>query len=279
MIIRFYGTRGSVPVSGKEFLKYGGDTTCIEIRSDKDDVIVIDAGSGIRRLGNKLLKEKKREINLIFTHPHWDHIQGFPFFKPIYNAETEIHIYGCGTAQKSIRHILSDSMKTPYFPINLAQTKATLDIHKSCDKVLTIGSITITPILLNHPGNGQGYKFEENGKVFVFLTDNELGYCHSDSNETNKYQSFVQEADLLIHDAEFTEKEYASNKGWGHSLFTDALELAINANVTSFGLFHHNQDHDDDCIDGMVSECRQILNSKHIHMNCFAAAMGQEIVL
>ena len=277
MIITIYGTRGSIPVSGKEYLKYGGDTTCIEIRTDNDQVIIIDAGTGIRKLGYKLLQEKKFDINLLITHFHWDHIQGFPYFKPIFNQKNRINIYSCDSEHKSAEEILSDSMKQPYFPVPFDQVEASIKTHHFADRTISIGDVKITPISLNHLGKGQGYKFEENGKVFVFITDNELGYSHSEEYDYEKYRKFIENADLFIHDAEFTEKEYSNTKGWGHSLYTDALKLAMDGNVKSFGLFHHNQDRDDKSIDLMVADCELILKKNNSNISCFAVYCGQEI--
>jgi phosphoribosyl 1,2-cyclic phosphodiesterase len=279
MKIHCWGSRGSVPVSGPEYLKYGGDTTCMEIVSKDGDTIIIDAGTGIRKLGNKLFKEKQNDINIIFTHAHWDHLSGFPFFKPIYSRETSLSLYGCPFAQVSIRDLLSNSMSPPHFPVNLDDLKADIVYKGACAGAFDIGTIHVTPILLSHPNQGIGYKFVEDGKSFVFLTDNELTYKHPGGLDYQEYADFSVDADLLIHDSEYTQEEYRITKGWGHSVYKDALKLAIDAHVKQFGLFHHNQDRTDTALDGIIEECNIIINGNHATLDCFAVSAGAEIIL
>jgi len=226
MIIKCHGARGSIPVSGPEYIKYGGDTTCLEIRTQNDEVIIVDAGSGIRRLGNQLIDEGKYHYHLIFTHSHLDHILGFPFFKPIYHPKATVHLMGCPTTQGNIQKLLSKAMSAPLFPIQFDALQAKIDYDVECRFDFQIDSIDILPINLNHPNGGMGYKFVENGKSFVFLTDNELGSRHRNGRTFEEYAAFSKDADLLIHDSEYTEDEYLLTKGWGHSTYLDALELA-----------------------------------------------------
>jgi phosphoribosyl 1,2-cyclic phosphodiesterase len=277
MKVRVWGARGSIPVSGMEYLKYGGDTTCLEIRTKDDEIVIVDAGSGIRRLGNSLLSERRYKYNLIFTHAHWDHLMGFPFFKPVYFSETQIDLFGCPFAQNSIREFLKESMSPPHFPVKLSDLKATLAYHGTCTREFNIGSLHVIPILLSHPNQGIGYKFIEDGKVFVFLTDNELSYKHPGGLEFEDYTNFSLDADLLIHDSEFTETEYSRTKGWGHSQFQDALQLALDARVKRFGMFHHNQERDDAAIDEIVHRCEDILVEQNAALECFAVSQGMEI--
>ena len=279
MRITCWGARGSIPVSGKEYVKYGGDTTCIEVRSKDDDVIIIDAGTGMRKLGNKLLASDKRTCSVLFTHAHWDHLMGFPFFKPIYMKGTRISMYGCPYAQASIKDILAKSMVAPYFPVEFGQLQAEITSHGVCEESFSIGPVRVTPIQLNHPNQGQGYKFTEDGKSFVFITDNELSLRHTGGGEYQDYVRFADGADLLIHDSEYTEAQYKMTKGWGHSVYTDALRLALDAGVGQFGLFHHNQERSDAELDQMVEDCRGIVLKEHKQVRCFAAQAGMEIVL
>jgi len=277
MKVRIWGARGSIPVSGKEYLKYGGDTTCVEIRTNNDEIIIVDAGSGIRQLGNTLLAEQRDKFNLIFTHAHWDHLMGFPFFKPIYFSNTQMDLFGCPFAQASIQEFLKESMSPPHFPVNLSDLKATIRYHGTCTGAFTIASVHIIPILLSHPNQGIGYKFIEDGKTFVFLTDNELAFKHPGGLEFQEYIQFSLDADLLLHDSEFTEKEYARTKGWGHSLYQDALRLASDARVKRFGMIHHNQERFDGAIDDIVHHCQDILGNQRDKLDCFAVYQGMEI--
>jgi len=279
MKITCWGARGSIPVSGKEYVRYGGDTTCIEVRSSNNDVIIIDAGTGLRKLGNKLLASNERNVSILFTHAHWDHLMGFPFFKPIYMKGTKISMYGCTYAQSSIKEVLSRSMAAPYFPVDFGMLQAEVSSHGICEETFDIGPIHITPIQLSHPNQGMGYCLTENNKSFVFLTDNELTMQHKGGCGYLDYLRFCADADLLIHDAEYTEAQYAMTKGWGHTVYTDALRLAMEANVKQFGLFHHNQERTDADLDAMVEDCRRIAREKSSQVACFAAQAGMEIEL
>jgi phosphoribosyl 1,2-cyclic phosphodiesterase len=277
MKIRIWGARGSIPVSGLEYNKYGGDTTCVEIRTKDDEIIIIDAGSGIRRLGNSLMAQERHRYNLIFTHAHWDHLMGFPFFKPVYFDKTQIDMFGCPFAQNSIREFLKESMSPPHFPVKLSDLKATLSYNGTCTGIFNIGSVQVVPILLSHPNQGIGYKFIEDGKSFVFLTDNELSFKHPGGLEFQEYAKFSSGADLLIHDAEFTEKDYTRTKGWGHSLYLDGLRLASEAGVRRFGMFHHNQERDDAAVDEIVHRCQDLLSEQKTVLDCFAVHQGMEL--
>jgi phosphoribosyl 1,2-cyclic phosphodiesterase len=279
MKIRCWGARGSIPVSGGDYVTYGGDTTCIEIRTREDEVIIVDAGSGIRRLGNLLIQEKKDRIAMVFTHAHWDHILGFPFFKPIYRRGTAIQMYGCPLAQESIQGMISRTMEAPYFPVNFQDLQADISYHEACESSFSIQSLTVTPIALSHPNQGYGYKFTENGRSFVFLTDNELGHQHPGGLHFQDYLEFSRGADFLVHDAEYTEEEYRETRTWGHSLFTEALRLALEAKVKTFGVFHHNQERTDSALEGMVQQCRRIIGEQGAEMECFALSQETEFQL
>ncbi|TAN46067.1 MAG: MBL fold metallo-hydrolase [Nitrospirae bacterium] len=281
MLIRCWGARGSIPVSGSEYVKYGGDTPCIEIRTKNDEIIIIDAGSGIRKLGNRLLKEGRFDFTMIFTHSHWDHIIGFPFFKPIYLKKTNVQIFGCPASQGSLEKLLGDIMSPPHFPVSFNEIKAnlTFENNDSCRTSYQIDSVRITPIALSHPNRGLGFKFEEDGKTFVFLTDNELAFKHPGGLDYDDYMNFSKGADLLIHDSEYTESEYKIMKTWGHSLYTDALRLAIEAEVKTFGLYHHNQDHTDEIMDSMVADCNSTAASQGSALSCLAVSQDMEFKL
>ena len=279
MIIRCWGARGSIPVSGRKYLRYGGNTTCLEIRNNRNDILLVDAGSGIREAGNSFLDNGHHDFILLLTHAHWDHIMGFPFFKPLYLRKTKIDVWGCAFAQDSIREMLARVMSAPYFPINFDAIHADVTYADICMEAYELGGMTITPVALNHPNQGNGYQFSENGKRFVFLTDNELGFRHEGSLSYENYVAFCQNADLLIHDAEYWNEEYSKRIGWGHSTIEQAVKLALDAGVKQLGLFHHNQDRFDTAVDEMVAACRQIIAEKHSPLQCFAVAQGMELSL
>jgi ribonuclease BN (tRNA processing enzyme) len=279
VIIRCWGARGSIPVSGRQYLKYGGDTPCIEIRTKNDDIIIVDAGSGIRRLGHRLMEEKKHVFTMFFTHGHWDHIMGFPFFRPIYFKNTKIAMFGCPFTQHSVKNIISVIMAAPNFPVNFEDAKANITYHETCGLEYVMNSMTITPIPLSHPNQGVGYKFSEDGKSFVFLTDNELGHKHPGGMDFDDYREFSANADLLIHDAEYDNSEYKKKKTWGHSTYRDALQLAQEAGVKRFGLYHHNQERSDQQVDAFVRDCKKIIRQDRSDMQCFAVRQDMEIEL
>jgi phosphoribosyl 1,2-cyclic phosphodiesterase len=279
MRITCWGARGSIPVSGKEYTKYGGDTTCIEIRSRDNDVIIIDAGTGIRKLGNKLIATGESTLNILFTHAHWDHLMGFPFFKPIYSKKTTIRLYGCAYTQQSIEKVLSRSMAAPYFPVDFSQLQSAIAPHTVCEEPFTIGPVLVTPMQLSHPNQGLGYRFTEDGKSFVFLTDNELTLRHSGGGEYQDYVRFARGADIVMHDAEYTPEQYAITRGWGHTIYTDALRLAMEAGAKQFGLIHHNQDRTDIELDRIVDDCRGIVQKEGPSLQCYGVEAGMEISL
>jgi len=270
MRIRCWGSRGSIPVSGKEYTKYGGDTACIEIRTKDDKIIIVDAGTGIRRLGNHLISEDRQSCHIIFTHAHWDHLMGFPFFKPIYLKKTKIEMQGCPFAQKFVETMLNKVMSPPNFPVRYTEIKANIIHNPVCPEHIEIGTVTVIPIRLSHPNQGNGYKFIEDNKTFVFITDNELDFIHPGGLSFDAYKEFSTGADLLIHDAEYTEEEYRHVKTWGHSTYKTALELAFEAGVRQLGLFHLNQDRTDKDVDQIVNDCQKIINARGSNLKCLA---------
>jgi phosphoribosyl 1,2-cyclic phosphodiesterase len=279
MLIRCWGARGAIPVSGQEYLKYGGDTTCIEIRTKGDEIIIVDAGSGIRRLGNRLHSENRHEYHMIFTHAHWDHLIGFPFFKPLHSRKTLIKMTGCPFAQVSIKEMISRVMRPPNFPVKYSDLRAQIDYGDTCDTSFTIGSVTVDPIPLSHPNFGNGYKFTEDGKTFVFITDNELTFKHPGGLDYEDYLRFSANSDLLVHDAEYSDKDYKIKKEWGHTAYKDALKLAMEANAKKFVLFHHNKERTDKDLDLIVSDCQNIIEENGSSMACIAATQEMEIEL
>lgn len=276
MIIRCWGSRGSIPVSGKKYLRYGGNTTCLEIRTNDDKILIVDAGSGIREAGNSLLAEAYRDFTLLLTHAHWDHITGFPFFKPLYSSRNILNIWGCPFAQTSIKEILSRMMVAPNFPVKFDHIRAKILFEENCYDAYKLGSLAITPIALSHPNRGTGYKFEENGQRFVFLTDNELSFKHEGGLDYQDYVEFARGADLLFHDAEYKEEEYKRTRGWGHSCYKDVVHLALDAGVKKLGLFHHNQERIDSEVDAIVSDCRKIIKKNGRKLECFAVGQSME---
>lgn len=270
MYIKCWGSRGSVPVSGKEYLKYGGDTTCLEIRTADGHIVIVDAGTGIRRLGRQLINEelKRKSCSILFTHWHWDHLIGFPFFLPIYRKDWNITIHDCPGEGGPAEKILSSLMCAPNFPVDFSELTSDLIFRKGCPEQFDIGAMKVTSIPLSHPNGGRGYRFEEGGKSFVFLTDNELDHDHEGRRTFENYRDFSMGADLLIHDAEYTPEEYDDYRGWGHSSYGDTVELALSAGVKKLGLFHTNADRTDARMDEIVKDCEAIIRRRGSVLSC-----------
>ena len=279
MKIKFWGARGSIPVSGRQYIKYGGSTTCVEVRSKKNELIIVDAGSGIRLLGKELLKNKQLNFNMLFTHSHWDHVLGFPFFAPIYNKKTHIRIMGCSFSSDPVREIIAKTMQPPGFPVKFEEISARFEFASLCAGGCDIAGLQVLPIELSHPNNGLGYKFSEGGRTFTFLTDNELGFVHPGGKKPEEYAEFARGSDLLVHDADYLPEEYPRRRTWGHSTWEQALELALRAGVRSLGLFHHNQDRFDAAVDRVVAECTRRARKAGSKLKCFAVREGQEVKL
>lgn len=188
-------------------------------------------------------------------------------------------MYGCGYTQQSIEKVLSKSMIAPYFPVDFSQIQAAIIPRTVCEEPFTIGPVQVTPIQLSHPNQGIGYKLTEDNKTFVFLTDNELSLRHNGGGDYGDYLAFSRGADLLIHDSEYTAEQYKITKGWGHSVYTDALRLAMEAGAGQFGLFHHNQERSDADQDRIVEDCRSIAARENVKLACYGMEAGMEITL
>ncbi len=256
MKLTFYGTRGSIPVCGAKFQKYGGNTTCVAIEFANGLLGIIDAGSGIRELGKDIAAGKygkQQNILMAFTHFHWDHIQGFPFFLPAYDEQQIITIgtMGSGRSQDELREIFETQMQESYFPVPLSRMGATLSFMQSAGTRATFGSIIVDAYPLQHPGGAMAYKFTEGDRSFVFASDVEHG-------ETVDAQlvDFVRGSQLLIHDGQYTPEEMESHRGWGHSSWKHATEVASAAGLSRVLITHHDPDHDDECL----AEIETLLN-------------------
>lgn len=242
--LRFWGVRGSTPTPQIENLNIGGNTPCVEIRTADNECVIFDAGSGIRALGQSLLQEaegKPIKTNIFLTHFHWDHIQGIPFFGPLYGPQNHITFLS-GSTGKPLQETLEGQMSKPYFPIDFGQVAAKRDFHQLAERsVIKIGSLNICPFPLNHPQGASGYRIECNGVVIVYATDFEHGVKEYDDTLCE----YAQNADILICDTQYTPAEYETHKGWGHSTWENAVLLAKDACAEHLMLFHHDPTHDD----------------------------------
>jgi len=259
MKVKFYGTRGSIPVCGRAFQTFGGNTSCLTISIPDQNVLsIIDAGTGIRTLGKELLASDQalpKEITLGFSHFHWDHIQGFPFFKPAYNPDVLINILvmANGWGMKDLKSIMIDQMGGAFFPIGLEEMGAHFNFLTLGKKVIQHSSqMSVIARVHNHPGGAASFRIERKGKVVVIVTDIE----HGDTLDKETIK-LAEGADLLIHEAQYTKDELATRKGWGHSSYEQAIEVAKAAGVKQLIMTHHDPEHDDDFLLQMERECQQ----------------------
>jgi phosphoribosyl 1,2-cyclic phosphodiesterase len=271
MKVKFYGVRGSIPVSGKEFQRYGGNTTCLCITRERSNrVIILDAGTGIRNLGKELIAQglKMEAINISFTHFHWDHIQGFPFFAPAYdrNQKIIIHVMGEERKFKDIKEIFSRQMQKEYFPVELDAMGAQFEFLSYGDEETFYGGKVIAvPQHHKFAGGSYGLRIEDESGVLVICTDVE----HINGIDKNIVE-LARNADLSIHDGQYTDEEYKKFRGWGHSTWRQGVEVAIRAKVKRLILTHHDPDHDDDFLDSMEEECKKTFPA------CLIAKEGME---
>ena len=273
MYIRFWGARGSISTPGKETVKYGGNTSCIEIRCGKE-IFILDAGSGIRELGNKIISEKHRHINILFSHFHWDHIQGFPFFAPVFNSKYSINLIGESKMNFTLEQLFTAQLMFPYFPLSLSELDAKISFNEVTKKdSIKKSNVTINLARLNHPGGCIGYRIEYGGKSFVYATDTEHFSCIDKS-----LLKLSLNADVLVYDCNYTDDEYSGKigpprTGWGHSTWTHGVKVAKAAKVKKFILYHHDPAHDDKFVDKLENDARKEFKES------YAAYEGMELNL
>lgn len=279
MIVRCWGSRGSIAVSGRQYVTYGGDTTCLQITARTGETVIVDAGTGIRRLGNFLLEKKISRYYLLLTHCHWDHLLGFSFFRPLLYSRNQLIVQNRTFGKMTSKDILERMMSSPFFPIRLSELRADIQFDSGLNDRFNIGSLQIDTIPTSHSAGSLGYRFRENGRTFVFLTDNELGFDHPQSRGFDAYRQFSRNADILFHDAEYTEEEYLQRKGWGHSSIPQVLELALKANVGQLGFIHLSQDRTDAEMDAIVQEGKRFFLSRNSNTRCYGVTCDFEIAL
>ncbi|HZY10766.1 MAG TPA: MBL fold metallo-hydrolase [Bacteroidota bacterium] len=296
MRLKFWGTRGSIPTPGKTTVRYGGNTPCIELRLSNEKLIILDAGTGIRNLGEALIENGESiKTFLLVSHPHWDHIQGFPFFKPAFISGNEITIVGGETDRVTLQKMISDQMNKIYFPIQLNELKATLKFHPIKEEQFEIFDARVETIYLNHPTFAIGYRITHRGKSLVYISDNEPfdrrvaqsirnvekiivdRYLRSDGDPNQRIFDFVKNADVLIHDATYTPEEYVNRVGWGHSHYLFTINVAAKGKVKRLILFHHDPAHTDEKVDDIFKTCKREIRTRRYDFDCMAAIEGMEI--
>jgi len=254
MQLAFWGVRGSIPTPAPENLGYGGNTTCLELRLPNDEQVVIDGGTGARQLGLSLLKRFTREANdihFLMTHFHWDHIQGIPFFAPLYSPRNRVVFHSSRPAAE-VMDILEGQMTFPYFPVKFDLLAAKREFVELTKEPLRYGELTVHSFPLNHPQGATGFRLEAGGAVVVHACDHE----HGDARLDRILRENAEGADVLVYDAQFTPEEYVSKAGWGHSTWREGANIARDAKVKQLILSHHDPSHGDEMLSKMLEEAR-----------------------
>ena len=293
MRIRFWGTRGSLAKPGPTTLRYGGNTSCVEVRTADGTLIVLDCGTGVHGLGLALSAPGEGPVrgHLLISHTHWDHIQGFPFFAPLFVPGNEWDIYAPGGLGQHLEATLSGQMEYTYFPITLAQCGATIRFHDLAEGSFQIGGVRVLAQYLNHPALTLGYRLEADGAVVVYSADHEphtrdqagpvtrAAGAPPVHREDQRHVEFLAGTDLVIHDAQYTAAEYPQRMNWGHTPAEWAVDYALAADAKRVALFHHDPLRDDEGLDRLVEICRQRARPAGGSLDVFAAAEGQVLDL
>jgi phosphoribosyl 1,2-cyclic phosphodiesterase len=265
--VKFWGTRGSIPTPGWQTRKFGGNTPCIEVRVD-DAVFICDGGSGLRELGIDLVGRGRSPIvaHLFFSHSHWDHIQGFPFFVPVYRPDSHLHVYGTVDGDTRIYELLSGQMHSDYFPVEFKDLGAKITPECLGASGRVIDGVKVSWFGQVHPGSSLAYRFERDGCRVVYATDNELDITIQNAAESeadpslprhvaDDYLAFIRDADLLIADGQYSDDEYRTKRGWGHPRATTVVDAAIQAGVKRLAIFHHDPMMSDKAVDDLIEAC------------------------
>ncbi len=270
MKVKFWGVRGSIASPGPSTVRYGGNTTCIEVRTDNNELIIIDAGTGIFPLSQSLLSELPVTANVLITHSHWDHIQGLPFFIPNFIPGNTLRLHGAfdPVSGKGVEQVMSVQLQYSYFPVREAEMKAHIEyVTLTPNESFQLGSATITPFMMNHPVIDFGYRIEANGKSVFFTGDHEPppNIYEPQDPEYAEYQSFVDAktadilramsgVDVLIADSSYTQAEYPAKKGWGHGTFHTSIDYAKQARAKMLFCTHHEPTRSDDALEKVFEQ-------------------------
>ncbi len=289
MEVRFWGTRGSIPTPGSHTVRFGGNTSCVEVRTAEGHIFIFDCGTGARPLGEALMAPPVAPVSasILFSHTHWDHIQGFPFFAPAFEPRNTIAVYGPHDGRRSLRDTLARQMEHSYFPVEMSQLPATLSYTDLGEGAHTIGGARIVAQYLNHPAVTLGYRVEADGAAVVYACDHEPfggalwrtdaapGPLESILHEGDRrHAHFLADADLVIHDAQYTPEEYRWRKSWGHSTFEYVVELACTAGVKRLALTHHDPSHDDAVVAEIERRARAVAERRRSPIEVFCAFEG-----
>jgi phosphoribosyl 1,2-cyclic phosphodiesterase/CheY-like chemotaxis protein len=277
--LKFWGVRGTLPCSGKDTLKYGGNTSCVSLEFPRQQFFIFDCGSGIKNLGDWFLAQNRKNIHakIFISHPHWDHINAIPFFTPLYVQGGEFEVLGANQGDVGMRQIVSAQMEGVYFPITFSQFAARVYFHDLEEEELVVSGINVQTKLLSHPGKALGYRINYNGRSICYVTDNEL-FLESSSFYDPHYEKrlarFLEGADVLITDTTYTDDEYKTKEGWGHSCVSKVVDMADKSKVKNLYLFHHDPDQKDRDIDSKLASAQALLKKRKSKTKCLAPREG-----
>ena len=286
LTLRFWGTRGSIPSPGPTTVRYGGNTPCIELRTDDGWLVILDAGTGIRELGRSLLDNANGAPvggDIFLTHAHWDHIQGIPFFAPLFRKGSHFTIWGSKSLQTSIDRVVRDQMSPVVFPVTFEELQARIDFQELAEERRQCRGYEVEAMAVRHPGGALGYRFTDGNdwrRGLVYVSDNELSpraRYEEDPEWRARFVEFARGAAILVHDTMYTAQEYESFIGWGHSTHEDAVEIAIEAEVEKLVLFHHRPERTDEDVDRCVEKCRAVVKARGATLEVVAAAEGMTL--
>ena len=286
--LQFWGTRGSIPTPGPETVRYGGNTPCVELRTSEGWLIVLDAGTGVRELGRSLISRANGAPiagDIFLTHAHWDHIQGIPFFGPLFQRGNHFTIWGAKALQTSIARVVRDQMSPVVFPVTFEELDATIDFCEIAEECRRGNGYEVRAFQVRHPGGALGYRFSErddNHRALVYISDNELGPGAKYDTRLDWRRDlldFVRDARVLVHDTMYTAEEYDHYRGWGHSTYDEAVDLAVDAGVERLVLYHHKPERTDDEVDRRVEECRALAHRRGSPLEIIAAAEGMTLIV
>jgi phosphoribosyl 1,2-cyclic phosphodiesterase len=269
--IKLYGVRGSIASPGVETARYGGNTACVSVEGKDGTHLVFDAGTGIRVLGDEICA-RRQPLYLFLSHYHWDHIQGFPFFRPAYQSQQDIFLLSdhLSESPKSI----FGQMATPHFPVPASALKANIQVMPIENQTINIGELQVSTMATNHPGGGCAYRVDSDQGSFAYITDNELAPPEIPTTSYNQWVEFISGIDLFLHDAMYLDEELALTHGWGHSLISQALQLAVDAEVKNTILFHHDPARTDAQLDQIQRNSRAWINQKKPYTAVYVACEG-----
>lgn len=274
MLVTFYGVRGSIPAPGPKTVKYGGNTSCVHVRLNNGENIIFDAGTGIRRLGMTLASHDAEPLLLILSHGHWDHIQGYPFFDPIYQKDREINVIEGVDSNKIALHGLLKQMDGSNFPVHAEHLPSAISSIADVPAFLSTCDYKISRQAINHPGGGHAYRIEEDGVAVAYITDNELDPPGTAATSWSQWVEFIDGVDLLIHDAQYQESDMPGKHGWGHSLISQVRQLAVDGRVRNLVMFHHDPERTDAELDEVAIENARYFKSKGARIGSWIAAEG-----